>query len=54
MTDFLWRQLNLDILDTLFLRYHSWRYHDALRTEQTTGIGMEIDLEGLDLDQSPC
>ena len=30
VTDFLWRQLSLDTLDTIFLRYHSLKDHEAL------------------------
>jgi len=50
LTDFLWRQSNLDTLDTLFLRYHSWRYHEALRTG-----AQETEVEREDLEsQTPC
>ena len=52
ITDFLWRQLNLDSLDTLFLRYQSWRYHDALTYRQghkaeTAGLNSEMYTESL-------
>ena len=51
MTDYLWRQLNLDYLDTLFLRSHSWRYHDALTEKSPDTEMMEMDLESMDPSQ---
>ncbi|CAK9097553.1 Glutamyl-tRNA reductase (GluTR) [Durusdinium trenchii] len=54
MTDFLWRQLGPDNLDSLFLRYQSWRYHDALSRrdgtkEQTIGL-VNLDIQSQSLD----